>query len=103
MKNGSGASTTFPSSVTLKIAVKDIDGTPMVGVRCYIDDNNQSPFILDDITNGDGEASVVHTAGAVSNATWRVRKYGYLPFQQLVSISTTDITLPVTLVDDPVY
>uniref|UniRef100_A0A6M3Y407 Uncharacterized protein n=1 Tax=viral metagenome TaxID=1070528 RepID=A0A6M3Y407_9ZZZZ len=103
VKNGSGASTTFPSSVTLKITVKDINGDPMVGVRCYIDDQNVSPFILDDITNGAGEASVVHTAGSVPNATWRVRKYGYLPFQQLVSIGSVDITLPVTLVDDPIY
>jgi len=98
-----GFATTFPSSRTLKIAVKDIDGNPMVGVRCYIDDNNQSPYILDDITNGDGEASVVYTGSPVTNATWRVRKYEYLPFQQLVSIASSDITLPVTLIDDPIY
>ena len=101
VRNGSGASTTFPSSITLKIAVKDIDGNPMVGVRCYIDDQNVSPFILDDVTNGDGEAYVVHTEGPVANATWRVRKYGYLPFQQIVNIGSADITLPVTLVEDP--
>jgi len=101
VRNGSGASTTFPSSITLKIAVKDVDGNPMVGVRSYIDDQNISPFILDDITNGSGEASVVYTGSPVTNATWRVRKYGYYPFQQLVSIDSSDITLPVTLVADP--
>jgi len=103
VRNGSGASTSFPSSITLKIAVKDITGNPMVGVRCYIDDNNVTPFILDNITDSNGERSVVHTAGPVSNATWRVRKYGYLPFQQIVNIGSVDITLPVTLIDDPNY
>jgi len=101
VRNGSGASTTFPSSITLKITVKDESGTPMQGVRCYIDDQNQSPYILDDITNEEGEASTSYTEGPVSNATWRVRKYGYYPFQQLVSIGGEDITLPVTLVADP--
>jgi len=103
VRNGGGASTTFPSSITLKIAVKDIDGDPMVGVRCYIDDQNISPFILDDVTDAQGEASTSYTGSPVSNATWRVRKYGYLPFQQLVSIGSVDITLPVTLIDDPIY
>jgi len=98
-----GFTTSFPSSITLKIAVKDINGDPMQYVRCYIDDTNQSPFILDEETDEYGEASVVHTAGPVTNATWRVRKYGYLPFQQLVNIGSVDITLPVTLIDDPIY
>uniref|UniRef100_A0A6M3LAA7 Uncharacterized protein n=1 Tax=viral metagenome TaxID=1070528 RepID=A0A6M3LAA7_9ZZZZ len=102
VKNGGGASTTFPSSITLKIAVKDIEGNPMGSVRCYIDDNNQTPFILDDVTDGTyGEASTSYTGSPVTNATWRVRKYGYYPFQQLVSIASSDITLPVTLVADP--
>lgn len=101
VRNGSGASTTFPSSITLKIAVKDVNGDPMVGVRCYIDDQNVSPFILDDVTDVNGEASVVHTAGPAAGATWRVRKYGYHFFQQLVSIGSVDITLPVTLTADP--
>jgi len=103
VRNGTSASTTFPSSITLKIIVKDIDGNAMVGVRSYIDDQNISPFILDDVTNDQGEASIVYTGGPVTNATWRVRKYGYIPFQQLVSIGSSDITLPVTLVDDPIY
>lgn len=70
-------------------------------VWCYIDDQNVSPFILDDVTDVNGEASVVHTAGPAAGATWRVRKYGYHFFQQLVSIGSVDITLPVTLTADP--
>ena len=101
VKNGVDASTTFPSSITLMISVKDEAGNPMVGVRCYIDDNNQSAFILDDVTDGSGEASVQHTAGPVANATWRVRKYGYFMFQQIVDIESAAITLPVTLTVDP--
>ena len=98
-----GATIEYTVSVTLKIAVKDIDGNPMVGVRCYIDNNNESPFILDDVTNSSGEASVGYSGSPVTNATWRVRKYIYLPFQQLVSIGSENITLPVTLIDDPIY
>ncbi len=98
-----GATIEYTVSVTLKIAVKDIGGNPMVGVRCYIDDQNVSPFILDDVTNTQGEASVGYSGSPVTNATWRVRKYGYIPFQQLVSIGSENITLPVTLVDDPIY
>uniref|UniRef100_A0A6H1ZYN7 Uncharacterized protein n=1 Tax=viral metagenome TaxID=1070528 RepID=A0A6H1ZYN7_9ZZZZ len=98
-----GATIEYTVSVTLKIAVKDIDGNPMVGVRCYIDNNNESPFILDDVTDVNGEASVGYSGSPVSNATWRVRKYEYLPFQQLVNIGSENITLPVTLIDDPVY
>ncbi len=98
-----GATIEYTVSITLKIAVKDIDGNPMVGVRCYIDNTNEAPFILDDITNAQGEASVGYSGSPVTNATWRVRKYGYIPFQQLVSIGGDNITLPVTLVDDPIY
>jgi len=96
-----GATIEYTVSVTLKIAVKDVDGAPMVGVRCYIDDQNISPFILDDITDAQGEASIGYSGSPITNATWRVRKYGYIPFQQLVSIGGDNITLPVTLVIDP--
>lgn len=96
-----GASVTFPTSITLKMVVRDDTGNAMVGVRSYIDDINQSPYILDDTTNASGEVSVLYTGSPVANATWRVRKYGYLPFEQLVNIGSEDITLPVTLTDDP--
>ncbi len=106
--NGSNPSTytgslvTFTGSVVLKIVVKDEAGAVMVGVRTYIDDQNQSPYILDTTTDSNGEASTTYTGSPVTNATWRVRKYGYKPFEQLVSIGSDNITLPVSMVVDPI-
>lgn len=98
-----GSTVSFIGSVTLKMVVKDEAGDVIVGARAYIDNNNESPYILDTTTDGSGEASVLYTGSPVTNATWRVRQYGYLPFEQLVNIGSEDITLPVTLMDDPIY
>lgn len=98
-----GANTiTYLSSATLTMVVKDQGGSVVVGAYAYIDDNNITPFIMNTTTNASGIATVGHTAGTVTGATWRVRKYGYKPF-----IVTTDIpasgttTIPVTLITDP--
>jgi len=101
VRNGSGASTTFVSSVSLSITVNDSDGSPIVGAYAYIDDNNITPFIMNDTTNSSGIASVTWTGGSKNGATWRVRKFGYKPYYAVVDVpasGTKDI--PVTLVTD---
>ena len=100
--NGTGASTTIVAgAILLKMVVKDQGGSPIVGAFAYIDDNNIVPYILNSTTDALGEASVTHTAGPISGSTWRVRKYGYKPYIGLVDISTSDISLPITLITDP--
>jgi hypothetical protein len=96
-----GGTVTFSSSVTLSFKVTDEDGNDVSGAYAYIDDNNSTPFILNTTTDVNGEASVNHTAGAVTGSTWRVRKYGYKPYVATVDIGSSDINLPVTLIADP--
>ena len=96
-----GATVNFPSTVTLKMVVTTEAGNPIMGALAYIDDQNITPFILNATTNTDGEASVGYSGSAVTDSTWRVRKYGYKNFKQLIDIGSSNITLPVTLVVDP--
>lgn len=98
-----GANTiTYLSSATLTMVVKDQGGTEISGANAYIDDDNQTPFIMNTTTNASGVASVGHTAGAVAGATWRVRKYGYKPFVVTADIPASGTTsIPVTLITDP--
>jgi len=98
--------TTLQASITLAMLVKDEAGNGINGCYAYIDDNDQSPFILNgqtayDPTYGDGYISTSYTGSAVSGARWRVRKYGYKNFKMLIDISSVNILLPVTLVVDP--
>lgn len=101
-RNGAAATTTVTAgAITLKMIVKDSGGTVVVGALAYIDNNNLTPFILNTTTDVNGEASVSHTDGPIAGTTWRVRKYGFKPYVQTVDISTSDITLPITLITDP--
>ena len=83
--------------------MKDEDGNPVGNAYAYIDDDDESPYIMNTQTNATtGKAQVSWTGGAVSNAVWRVRKYGYKPFKAVADVpasGTKDI--PVTLVADP--
>ncbi len=88
-------------SVELKMIVKDESGVPIETAFAYIDDDNVSPYILNTTTNASGEASVSHSAGAVTGSRWRVRKYGYKPYTSLVDIEAENITIPITLITDP--
>lgn len=99
--NDSTGTVTFPSSVQLTMTVKDEAGAVVVGANAYIDDNNLTPFILNTTTNGSGVATIRHTGGAVTGATWRIRKYGYKPYKAIIDIGAVDISIPVTLVADP--
>ena len=101
-----GADVTFPSSVTLTMTVKGIvsgvENQPIENAQAFIDqDPPVEPWIMNELTNASGVATESWTGGAVADAIWRVRKYGYIPFQQIVSIASADISLPVSLVIDP--
>jgi len=101
IRNGLGATTALPTSVSLTMTVKDEDGAVVVGAFAYIDDDNIDPFIMNTTTNASGIATVQHTGGAAPGSTWRVRKYGYKPYKQTVEIAGADISIPVTLIADP--
>jgi len=101
VRNGTSASTSFKTSITLTCAVTNESGQPIQNALVYIDNDDESPYILNTLTDEYGEASVLYTAGPVADSRWRVRLYGYKPFKQLVDIESSDITLPVTLVVDP--
>jgi len=105
--NGANASTytgtlvNFTGSVQLTITVTNEVGEPIVGAFAYIDDQDQSPFIMNTTTNEEGIATVGYTGAPVIDAKWRVRKYGYKNFKQLIDIVSSNIDLPVTLIVDP--
>jgi hypothetical protein len=96
-----GATVNIVSSVDLTMTVKDESGSVIVGAYAYIDDNDQTPFIMNTTTNGSGVATVPYSGSPVTGARWRVRKYGYKPFKQIIDIGSSDISIPVTLIADP--
>jgi hypothetical protein len=96
-----GGTVSLPSSVTLTMTVKDEAGDPIETAYAYIDDNNASPFIMNKTTNAQGVASETHTGGAAPGSTWRVRKYGYKAYKQIIDIAGSNISIPVTLISDP--
>lgn len=96
-----GSIVTFAGSVQLTIKVTNAAGEPIVGALAYIDEEDQEPYIMNTTTNEEGIATVGYTGDPVTNARWRVRKYGYKQFRQLVDIAGDNVNLPVTLVVDP--
>lgn len=96
-----GGTVLLPSSINLTMTVKDEVGDVIVGAFAYIDDDNQVPYIMNTTTNGSGVATVAHTGGAAPGSTWRVRKYGFKAYKQNVDIAGSDISIPVTLIEDP--
>ncbi len=105
--NNSNASTytgtlvNFTGSVVLTMTVKDEAGTAIVGAWAYIDPTDESPYIMNKETITGGIASETYTGSPVNNTRWRVRKYGYKNFKQLIDIGGSNISLPITLVLDP--
>jgi hypothetical protein len=100
-KTGTGITIGTATSVTLTIVVKNENGNPIQNALAYIDNNDQTPFIMNKLTDGDGIATESYTGSSVSNSRWRVRLYGYKQVKQLIDIGSDNITLPVTLVIDP--
>jgi len=92
-----------PDPVQLSMTVKTQLGAAVTGAYAYIDEDNTAPFIMNETTSTPlGVASVSWTGGAITGATWRVRKYGYRPYKAISDIpasGTKDI--PVTLIVDP--
>ena len=69
-----GTLVTFSSSATLSLTVKDAAGAIIGDAFAFIDDNNNAPFIMNDVTNAvTGIATTSWTGGAVAGATWTVR------------------------------
>jgi len=101
IRNGIGATTSLPTSVILTMTVKNESGAVIVGAFAYIDDDDETPYIMNTTTGGDGIATVAHTGGTISGSLWSARKYGYKPYRQIVDIGLDDISIPVTLVSDP--
>jgi hypothetical protein len=108
--NGANPSIGFPdgdaitkiqASLTLSMTVKDESGTEVSGAYAYIDDDDTSPYIMNTTTNASGVAQTSYTGASVTGSRWRVRKYGYKPYRQLVDIGSSDISIPVTLIADP--
>lgn len=101
-----GSAVAFQSSVTLKMIVKNEAGAGMNGVKAYIDNNDQSPFIMNTLTANvggvDGVAQTGYVGSPISGAKWRARLFGYKPFSQLIDIGSEDITLPITMVVDSI-
>jgi len=89
--------------VTLSMTVKTEGGVNVTGAYAYIDEDNTAPYIMNETTSDPGGvAQVSWTGGALTGATWRVRKYGYKPYKAISDIpasGTKDI--PVTLISDP--
>ena len=96
-----GSTVIFQSSVLLSLTVKDEGGDPIVGAKAYIDNDDDSPYIMNTTTNALGVASTTYSGGAVSDAIWRVRKYGYKPFKAISDITASNKDIPVTLIADP--
>lgn len=101
IRNGIGASTSMPSSITLTMTVKNEAGATISGAYAYIDNDDASPYILNTVTDSVGVASTGYADGPVNDSVWRVRLYGYKPYKQTVDIGLVDISLPVTLITDP--
>ena len=92
---------TFTGSIILTMTVKTEGGAVIAGALAYIDNNDVTPFIMNTTTNESGVATTSYTGSPVTNARWRVRKYGYKAYAMLLSIAGDNISLPVTLVADP--
>lgn len=95
-----GATVTFEASIQLTLTAKDEVGDPVIGASAYIDNDDQSPYILNTITDENGIATTPYSGSALTNSRWRVRKYGYKPFEQYINTGSVDIDLPVTLTID---
>lgn len=98
-RNGSGASTTFTSSITISLTVQDSDQVVMADAYVYLMDWS-GVTIENTITDSNGEASLVYTEFA-ETGTLRIRKYGYEAYSSTVDL-TSDASLNITMVTDTV-
>jgi hypothetical protein len=99
-----GSTVNWSVSVELKMVVTNEAGTGINGAYAYIDNNDESPYILNTQTaqdaGVDGVAKTTYSGSPITGARWRVRLYGYKNFKQLIDVAGSNISLPVTLVAD---
>jgi len=95
----SGDTVTFVASINIDIHVEDQAAADIASAYVYIDEDDESPFILNTTTDGNGEVSDSYS-GAATSGILRIRKYGYKPYKGTVSL-TTDINVNITLITDP--
>jgi len=96
-----GSTVNFTGSINLEIVVKNEAGNPIQGALSYIDNNDETPYILNTTTDQYGKASTGYTGSPVTGARWRVRLYGYRNFKMIYDIGSSNISMPVTLAVDP--
>ena len=93
--------TTLKDSIDLTMIVKTQAGVAIQYAWAYIDENDVTPFIMNIQTDINGVATINYNGSPMTDSRWRVRKYGYKDFKQLITTGSVNITLPVTLVVDP--
>jgi len=98
VKNEGVSTTTVLGSISITITVKDEANANINGAFVYIDENDNSPFIMNTTTSS-GVATGSYS-GASSSGTLRVRKYGYKPFKGTVDL-TSAINQGIVLIADP--
>ncbi len=95
-----GGTVDIVSSVSIAVNVKNQSGTNIQDALVYIDEDLESAGnIYNDVTDSNGNISTSYS-GSATDATIRVRKYGFKPFVTTVSLST-DSSTNVTLITDP--
>jgi len=98
--NDEGANTiTYVSSVTIDIHVQDVDNVDIATAYVYINDDDAGTAEVNTTTDINGDVSTTY-AGAVTSAALRIRKYGYKPFKDTVTLAS-DINRTITLIADP--
>lgn len=97
--DSSGSVVNFSSSIDIDIHVQDSDGNDIATALVYIDENDETPFLINTTTDANGDVSTVYS-GAVTSGTLRIRKYGYKPLVAPVSL-LVDVDRIDTLQSDP--
>jgi len=105
--NGSNASTytgtlvNFTGSVVLTMTIKNEAGSPIFEALAYIDPTDESPFIMNKLTDTGGVASETYTGSPVTDTRWRVRKYGYKDYTMDTTFPLTGLSITPILATDP--
>lgn len=94
-----GGVVTYAASITIDVHVEDDAASDLVGALVYIDEDDETPHIVNTTTDANGDVSSSYS-GAATTGTARIRKYGYKPYKGTVALDS-DINLNITLVTDP--
>jgi len=94
-----GSAVSFVSSVTIDIHVQNEAKADIATAYIYINDDDAGTAEVNTTTDANGDVNTAY-AGAVTAATLRIRKYGYKPFKDSVSLAA-NINRTITLITDP--